>query len=55
MNETVLTAMVITGFRIAFFHAATRWLPTSFKFIMRLCNSKRRTMNPVWRPRRRSD
>jgi hypothetical protein len=48
MNETVVTTMMITGFGIAFFHAATHWLPTSFKFIIRLCNSKRRTMNAVW-------
>ena len=29
--------------------------PAGFKFIIGLCNSKRRTMNAVWRPRRRSD
>jgi hypothetical protein len=44
MNETVVTTVMITGFGIAFFPAAipTHWLPTSFKFIIRLCNSKRR-------------
>src|ERR1700730_15136952 len=52
-----LTTIMITGFGIAFFHAATptHWLSTGFKFIIGLCNSKRRTMNAVWRPRRRSD
>jgi hypothetical protein len=53
MNETVFTTIMITGFGIAFFHAAipTHWLPTGFKFI----NSKRRTMNAAWRLKRRSD
>jgi hypothetical protein len=57
MNETAVTTIIITGFGIAFFPAAipTHWLPTSFKFIIRLCNSKRRTMNAVWCPRRKSD
>lgn len=50
MNETVLTTIMITGFGIAFLCGDPDALaPTGFKFIIGLCNSKRRTMNAVWR------